>query len=381
MPSEFHPVAAEDRARLLETIPGRTLPAFAYTDPAVLEAERETLFFRTWQYVCHDRDLPGTGSFHAFSLFDQDLFLVRGGDHIVRGFWNVCPHRGHQLVEGKGEKSRLICPYHAWMFDLTGSLVGVRRGPNSTNIPTSGIGLRPVRAERFLDFWFVNLDPEAEPLADYAAGLAEEISASVPDISRFERTENWRAFGAPFACNWKALVDNYLECYHCETAHPTFCDMFDCAGIRHTFAANHMCQHLPTANKAETKAYRLDLENDVLDSNFWFLFPNTLIGYLPGAPNLAISRVMPDGPEACNRTTDVFVTPDADPEHLKARDRFGAEFVGAEDRALVESVQRGMHQKGFDRGHFMIDPTDETFTEEGVRFFHTRYRAAMEAVD
>ena len=83
-------------------------------------------------------------------------------------------------------------------------------------------------------------------------------------------------------------------------------------------------------------------------------------------------------PETCIRDTQLFVTPDADPEHLAARNKFASEKVGAEDRALVEGVQKGMHQQAFNQGLYILDPEEENFTEEGVRFFHTRYAAMLE---
>ncbi len=378
MPSDLDHRRTADKARIVDIARSRTLPAYYYTDPAVLEIERSSLFLRSWQFACHAAALPEPGSYVTISIFDQNIVLVHGHDGEIRAFFNVCAHRGHQLVEGAGQAGRLVCPYHAWTYALDGSLVGVRRGNNTTQISKTEICLSSIRVDRLLDFIFVNLDPDAPPLADYAAGLVDEISERVPGWQDFVMTENWRAFGAPFACNWKALIDNYLECYHCETAHPTFSDMFDCTGIKHDFAANHMLQHLPTSNKADNAAYALDLDRHSLDGNFWFLFPSTLIGSLPGAPNLSISRILPDGPEKCIRETQLFVSPDADPEHLKARDQFGADFVGAEDRALVESVQKGMHQIGFNQGLYVIDPEEETFTEEGVRFFHSRYTAAVE---
>ncbi|MEO1492441.1 MAG: aromatic ring-hydroxylating dioxygenase subunit alpha [Pseudomonadota bacterium] len=380
MPSDLDRRRTADKARIVDIAASRTLPAYYYTDPAVLEIERRELFFRTWQYACHASVLAEPGCYTTFSIFDQDIMLVHGQDGVVRAFYNVCAHRGHQLVAGSGQKTRLTCPYHAWTYALDGRLVGVRGGEHTTKVAKSEICLSEIRVDRLLDFYFINLDPDAQPLAAYAPGLEAEIAAATPGWQDFVVTDNWRAFGAPFACNWKALVDNYLECYHCETAHPTFCDMFDCTGIRHDFAANHMRQHLPSAHKAENAAYALDLDHHVLDGNFWFLFPSTLLGYIPGAPSLSISRIVPTGAETCLRETEVYVAPDADPAHLKARDAFGAEKVGAEDRALVESVQRGMRQMGFNQGLYMIDPEEETFTEEGVRFFHSRYRDALEGV-
>lgn len=357
----------------------RTLPAYYYTDPAVLAIERDVLFFRSWQYACHTSALNRPGDYVTLSIFDQDIVVILGHDGEIRAFYNVCAHRGHQLVEGTGTAGRLVCPYHAWTYQLDGQLIGVRRGTSTTPVNRSEICLTQVRADRLLDFVFVNLDLEAVPLSTYASGLADEIEATLPGIRDFVPNDNWRMFDDPIASNWKALVDNYLECYHCETAHPTFCDMFDCTGIRHTFSRNHMLQHLPTANKSDTAAYKIDLETHVLDGNFWFLFPNTLIGSLPGEPSINISRIIPAGPEQCLRQSSLFVREGADQDHLSARDAFGAEKVGAEDRALVESVQRGMRQQGFNQGLYIIDPEEETFTEEGVRFFHGLYASALEA--
>ncbi len=378
MPSDIDTRRTAEKARIVDVATHRTLPAYYYTEPDVLALEKRHLFFRTWQFACHVSALPTPGAYATMSIFDQDIVLVRGQDDVVRAFYNVCAHRGHRLVEGSGEAGRLVCPYHAWTYGLDGRLIGIRRGRDTTQVPRSEICLAEIRVDRLLDFYFINLDPEADPLASYAEGLAEDIEAATPGIRTFERTGNWRMFDEPFACNWKALVDNYLECYHCETAHPTFCDMFDCTGIRHTFARHHMHQHLPTAMKAETAAYRLDLDRHLLDGNFWFLFPNTLIGTVPGEPSINVSRVMPTGPETCIRDTQLFVRPGADPDHLAARDAFASEKVGAEDRALVENVQRGMRSQGFNQGHYIVDPHEETFTEEGVRFFHTRYASVME---
>lgn len=378
MASDLDTRRTADKAPIAEIATARTLPAYYYTDEAVLAIERRELFYRSWQFACHASALAKPGDFATLSIFDQDIVLIHGHDGEVRAFYNVCLHRGHQLVEGSGNTGRLVCPYHAWTYRLDGQLIGVRRGEGSTEIAKSRICLSAVRAERLLDFWFVNLDASAEPLSSCAAGLEEEIRAAIPGLETFVPTGNWRVFDEPFACNWKALIDNYLECYHCETAHPTFCDMFDCTQIRHRFARNHMVQHLPGAGRSETAAYRIDLANHLIDGNFWFLFPNTLIGQVPGEPSINISRVIPQGPERCIRDTRLFVRPGADPEHLAARDSFASEFVGAEDRALVESVQRGMHQQGFNQGLYVIDPEEETYTEEGVRFFHSRYAAALE---
>ena len=379
MPSDLDTRRLADRARIVDIAKTRTLPAYYYTDPAVLEIERRELFFRTWQFACFVQELKRPGSFVTMSIFDQELFLVRGNDGGIRAFYNVCVHRGHPLVEGRGEKARLICPYHAWMYDLTGQLVGVRRGEGTTEVSKSNISLTEVRVDRILDLVFVNLDPDAEPLETYAAGLAEDIAARIPGLDKFVVREGAGPQRTmPMRCNWKAIVDNYLECYHCETAHPTFCDMFQACNVTHTFSKNHMLQHLPSAGKSETMAYPIDLENDLLDGNFWFLFPNTTIGQSPGTPSLFVSSVIPEGPETATRRGYSIVAPDYDEERDRARQEFAMTYVVAEDVALCEAVQRGMRSQGFNQGLYMIDPDQENFTEEGVRFFQTRYAAALE---
>ena len=379
MPSDLDTRRVANKARIADIATAKTLPAYYYTDPVVLEIEKRELFFRTWQFACFAQDLDGPGKFFTMSIFDQEIFLVRGQDGEIRAFYNVCAHRGHPLVEGQGETSRLICPYHAWMYDLTGSLVGVRRGEGTTEIAKSDIRLTEVRVGQILDLIFVNLDGQAEPLETYAAGLAEDIVARTPGVENFVSHPGAALRkDVPMQCNWKAVVDNYLECYHCETAHPTFCDMFHACDVTHTFSANHMLQHLPSAGKSETLAYPIDLENDLLDGNFWFLFPNTTIGQTPGTPSLFVSRIVPLGPETSTRRGRSIVSPDFDEERDRVRQEWSLSSVVAEDIALCEGVQRGMRQQGFNQGLYMIDPDQENFTEEGVRFFHTRYAAALE---
>ena len=367
------------KTRISSLAADMTLPASWYTDPAVLEAEKRHLFFRTWQYACHSSQLERPGDYVTMSIFDQDIVLTCAGDGQIRAFYNVCLHRGHQLVEGAGNASRMTCPYHAWTWALDGRLVGVRRGTSTKSVDKSEICLTPIRVDRLLDFVFVNLDPDAAPLADFAPGLAEDLAARLPGWRDFQRTETATYFHEPFKCNWKALIDNFLECYHCETAHPTFCDMFRSCDIKHFFGPNHLLQHLPSAQKSETRAYQIDLQNDLLDGNFWFLFPNTLFSSVPGAPSVAVSRVCPAGSELTARTSDYLVAPGADPERLRERDVFLNQKTVAEDRALVEAVQRGMHSRGFNQGRYMIDPEEENFTEEGVRFFHNRYVQEMQS--
>ena len=105
----------------------RSLDARYYTDPQVFEIERTGLLARTWQFGCHLSELAGIGAYVSFEIAGESLFAIRGRDDQIRVFYNVCQHRAHQLVSGSGVTRVVVCPYHAWTYELTGQL---RSGPN-----------------------------------------------------------------------------------------------------------------------------------------------------------------------------------------------------------------------------------------------------------
>ena len=237
------------------------------------------------------------------SIFDQDLFLVRGQDREVRAFYNVCPHRGHRLVEGQGRARRVVCPYHAWTYNLDGSLFRTRGPRRACGSEASGIRLSEVRLDRILDFLFVNLDADARPLSEEVPGIGESILEAVPDLAHYVLREDASYFGGLYDCNWKVALDNALECYHCEVAHKSFTDMMDMPGICYTFREGYTHQRIPTAGKAENLAYSLDLEHDALEGHFWYLFPNTLLSVFPGTPNFSVSASSPRDRNACSESS------------------------------------------------------------------------------
>ena len=105
----------------------RSLAARYYTDPQVFKLETDGLLARTWQFGCHRSELAKTGDYTTFEIAGESLFAIRGRDDKIRVFYNVCQHRAHQLVSGTGTARLLVCPYHAWTYELTGEL---RAGPN-----------------------------------------------------------------------------------------------------------------------------------------------------------------------------------------------------------------------------------------------------------
>ena len=144
--------------------PVSSLDARYYIDPAIFEKEREGLLSRTWQFAGHESQVRNPGDYFTFEIAGESLFCIRGQDGILRAFYNVCQHRAHRLVEGAGTTRAIVCPYHAWSYELTGAF---RSGPNVQSVPGfdgASIRLTDVRSESLHGFVFVNLDDDAAPM-------------------------------------------------------------------------------------------------------------------------------------------------------------------------------------------------------------------------
>lgn len=363
----------------------RTLSASYYIQPDILAREKENIFFRTWQFACHASELVEPGNFVTITIFDQKIFLTKGNDDVIRAFYNVCPHRGHTLVEGSGTKKRLTCPYHAWTFTLEGKLRGMPRKEN-TDVPSrSDICLNEVRVDQILDFIFVNLDPDAQSLAEFAPGLEEQMLEAVPDIREMVLVKG-DTLGASYFCeaNWKVMVDNYLECHHCAVAHDTFNDIMDIENSKFTLHPNYTHQVAPTRMVAENRAFPLDLEHDVTVAHFWFMYPNIGFGLFPGTRSFYLSSFLPVTPDQSRRTSTFLVPKEPTDPGMKERDRLRSEWsstvVTLEDKALCENVQIGLHQRGYDQGWYVTDPEEHGISEHAMRHFHNHYLASMEAL-
>lgn len=152
-----------------------TLPAQTYCDATILDEEKSWIFRRCWQLIGHITDIPNAGDYIVEDISGMSVIVMRGQDMQIHAFHNVCPHRAHELLQGKGCARRVTCPYHAWTNDTAGQL---RAPPNETNFPGFDKGLyrlKPVRAEEFLGLILVNLDPETRCFADLIVEAVPEI--------------------------------------------------------------------------------------------------------------------------------------------------------------------------------------------------------------
>jgi choline monooxygenase len=311
-----------------------TLPASWYTDPAVLRREQQQIFHGSWQYVARADQVAAPRSYVAARVGDVPVAIVRDERGELRGFVNVCRHRGHEVVSGAGTKATLQCPYHAWTYGLDGRLRSAPRADREPGFSVDGIALVPVAVDTWGPFVFANPERRAAPLAEALGELPERFGLDLGGL-RFQRRVEWTV-----EANWKVVVENFLECYHCAVAHPGFSAVVD----------------------VSPEAYRLRVDGPVLsqhavlrgggsevDGEFHLIWPNTTINVFPGKPNLSIGPVLPAGPGRTSRFLDYWFAEDADEEWIRELHAFDDQ-VGREDESLVESVQRGLASGLVDRG-------------------------------
>jgi phenylpropionate dioxygenase-like ring-hydroxylating dioxygenase large terminal subunit len=316
-----------------------TLPYAWYVDEELLRRERSRIFARSWQYAGREAVVVEPGSFLATDAGGIPILVTRDAAGELRAFINVCRHRGAVLTEGCGTRSTIQCHYHAWTYDLDGSLRSAPRSDREPSFDASELSLVPASVGTWGPFLFVNPDANAPPLEEQLGGLPEILARDidVDALAFHSRVE----FGAN--ANWKVVSENFLECYHCPTAHPAFSDQVDVHPDRYLLEAHptFAAQFCRAKSSRETGQFHL-------------LYPNTGINVFPGPANLSIGPILPTAPGRTERYLDYFFAPDVDDAWLRDFFEFDDQ-VGREDTALVESVQRGMSSGLVEHGLLLED--------------------------
>ncbi|MEV6345278.1 ring-hydroxylating oxygenase subunit alpha [Actinoplanes sp. NPDC051851] len=360
--------------------PGRSssLRAEAYTEGKWLEADLKGIFERTWQWVCHVERLRAPGSYVAVTIAGRPIALVRDRSGELRAFYNVCKHRAHELLSGAGTTGTIVCPYHAWVYDLDGKLRNARHTGAMTDFDKSEICLDRVLAEEFGGFVYVNLDPGARPLAEQAPDLAAEIERWAPDVADLTFAKR---LTYDIRSNWKNVVDNFLECYHCHIAHREFVALveMDTYEVRtHGIWSSHFAEAgKAEPGKEEYAAYDVTGAS-VTQHAVWWLWPNTCLLRYPGRGNVMVLQILPDGPDRTREIWDFYFETDRLEEAEVGAVRYIDEVLQQQDIAIVESVQRGMATPAFDQGRIVYDPDGSGLSEHGVHHFHGLVLAAYE---
>ncbi len=189
-----------------------------YCDDDVFAMDMEKIVSRKWLLIDHVSRIPEPGQFFLYEVGQESIIIIRDNDMKVNALFNVCRHRGSVIcLEKQGKRNRLTCPYHAWTYGLDGSLQAARLMPEDFNAKEHG--LHPCHIRVYHGFIFLNLSPGEEPEFD------QEFAAFEPqlDFHGFADAKIAHKQSYPTDGNWKLVVENFFECYHCASAHPEYC--------------------------------------------------------------------------------------------------------------------------------------------------------------
>ena len=211
-------------SQILDAVRQGWIPTRIYSDAAVFEAERRTLFSRTWHFLAHESEIPNDGDYVVRRVLEDSFIVARGDDGNVRAFLNLCRHRGGQVCRNEsGNTKRFICPYHSWAYKSDGSLAGVPYhqeaygGDAQLNRAEFGL-LAPPHTKIFNGLVFINLDPDAKPFEEFLGEFSTYLEFYFPPPPRkveVRGPQRWR-----FNANWKVAAENFSgDTYHTPHTH------------------------------------------------------------------------------------------------------------------------------------------------------------------
>ena len=328
------------------------LPWDWYRDPRVLAVEERRLFRPSWQYVGPLECLQRPGDQMVGRLLRVPVVVVRDGDGELRGFLNVCRHRGSLVVPADGNAPRLRCPYHAWTYGLDGTLRSAPQCGPEIAAELADLGLLPVRVATFGPFVFASAAADGPPLEAVIGDLAEVVAGVGLDLGGLRRRQR---FDYTLAANWKIHLENYLECYHCPVAHPGFSAVMDVGPGRYELTAGtHRLSHrAPVRRAAGPAADRLPPGRR--QRHRGQLSPAAAQREDQHQPRQAEPVHRPCLSRRDRRTAgflDYYFGADADEAWIEQMMAFDTE-VGDQDAALVAAAQAGVAGSWIDRGRIL----------------------------
>jgi phenylpropionate dioxygenase-like ring-hydroxylating dioxygenase large terminal subunit len=351
-----------------------TLPSRFYTDPQVLELEKERIFRRTWQLAgtlsqaCGEnpsgvkQTIADRESYFTADIAGEPVVIVRDQAGVLRAFSNVCRHRAGPIAQGAGcRKDNFQCAYHGWTYTLDGRLIGTPEVDGVELFDRSAMGMVPLKLETWEHFLFVNFDATAPPLTTYLGNIPELAKGfSFEGLELAERREYH------VNCNWKVYIDNYVEPYHIRVVHPGLMKEIDYTRYRTETFRYHSRQSAPVkAIKRGDSSDRVYPPGFGLKEALYFwVFPNLMLNIYPD--NIQINLVVP---LTHDKTLTLFEWYFHDASSESVRERLTkaigfSDVVQQEDMTICEAVQRGLRSSTYDRGRYSAK------RENGVHHFH-----------
>ncbi len=356
-----------------------TLPSEFYRDPAILEREWERIFGRTWLCAGREDRIPGPGDYFTLPIGRESILILRDRENRPRAFFNVCRHRGTRLTDRESGRfdGTIVCPYHAWSYALDGRLIGTPHQPEENGFRRADYVLYDVALETWAGFLFINLAgrealPLAQQLGDIPGRLERYPLAALRTFTRMEHEVE---------ANWKILMENYMECYHCPGVHPELCDLiplYKTGRVDSTHEGEHAYFRKGASSLTRDGTTRRPFLSGLGDDekrifNGELVHPNLMLNILPDCANIRVA--WPLSPSRTLIRTEYLFEPST-----MERDDFDpgdvidfTTLVARQDWEICERVQQGVSSRAHASGVYLPLEKDVGYF---TRWFRERFETA-----
>ncbi len=358
-----------------------TLPARYFYDPKVFDAERERIFYPAWHCVAHASELAEPGQFVTFDILDQSV-IVSNDAGKLHAFYNACQHRGNRLVnERRGQAGPVFrCGYHSWCYDRSG---GLRNAPRTERLPDfdkKQYGLKPVKLEVMGSFVFINMDPDAAPLADVSQGAEAKMHEFLPDLANMRLISEVDVI---VPSNWKVIMDNSIEGYHFGLSGPVHKELAALIDFKRYALEAHdkWWTYIGPPKDNVVSAYGQPLEGATWQTDWFFnigIWPNTTFYCFPFADICGTFLMIPLEPEKSLLRFGYYGPAGrAMPAVTRSCIEWMNQKLGPEDIELNVTNQKGLRSFGYNQGRYLIDAERSNESEHLVHHFHRLVHQAV----
>ena len=347
--------ASHTKAPFASTLPGRY-----YYDPAIFVQEHEQIFTKMWVYACRADALPALGSYQVVTVAGESIIIVRTKGGILQAFLNVCRHRGARLCnQQSGQlKGSIQCRYHAWTYGLDGQLIGAPNILRESEFDRTAYGLLPVALKIWEGLIWLNLSEELPSFDDQINDPVVHAFAGTAPYERYNlgQLKVGKSISYDVRANWKLVLENTLECYHCGPMHPELCDLlpdFRASWIDFNGEGTELADNIEAftiTGKASRPPLPGLLPEDLRRYYGILLMPNVFLNFL--SDHVVIDTFFPIGPELTRVTCDWLF----DPEVMSKADFDPMDvvevlhIVNLQDWEVCEITQKSMASRAFKHG-------------------------------
>jgi glycine betaine catabolism A len=360
--------------------PRPTLTGADYTSRAVYDDEREKIWWGDWVCVGRVEEVPNVGDYIVRDMAGESIFITRNGDSELRGFYNVCAHRGTKFLDDDASgnvRKAFKCPYHAWTYDLNGTLIGTPNVKEDEYFDRSEHPLHSILVDSYAGFLFVNLSQNPRPLMEALTDGAESMTV----FERFHmedlRIGHRIVYEVP--ANWKIIVENYNECLHCPQIHPELVQLVPLFRFGEVWDeeirddGNRMVEgassFTPTG-KSDLPPFPNLLPEDYNMYYGSYEFPNLMLNLHPDSAMYYIG--FPKGPNHTTVVSESLFRPEtiADPNFNPQPTIEFWDLISRQDWYVCARAQTGVGSRSFTTG---VYPRQDRF----LYWFNEEYRLAM----